>query len=171
MKIAFGEIGRGKSRYRVPENSWQPIEDVVILEPPSAEVVLQSKDDDTVLLEGRLAVTVEQACSRCGEPVAFKLNEDFFYLITTREEEVSELPEKECSDEECDTLYLNESVIDVAEILREQMYLALPGKVLCKDTCRGLCPVCGGLLDSETCNCSEIPQDSPFAVLKKLKKD
>ncbi|WP_136797995.1 MULTISPECIES: YceD family protein [Desulfosediminicola] len=171
MRIAFGEIGRAKSRYIIPENSWQPIDEVVVLTPPVAEVVIQSKDDDTVVLEGNLAVTVELACSRCGEPVAFELNEDFLYLITTREEEVSELPDKECSEEECDTLYLKDPVIDVAEILREQMYLAVPGKALCKDTCRGLCPVCGAFLGSDKCSCSEFPQDSPFAVLKKLKKD
>jgi uncharacterized protein len=171
MKIAFGELSREKSRYTVREDRMLLSGEVTLTSPLTAELVVHSKGDDTVLLEGVLSCEVRAECSRCGDSVAYTLDEKFFYQITTREEEVSDLQEKECSDEECETLYLKEPVIDVTEILTEQLYLALPGKVLCGEECRGLCPECGGSLNRNECNCSEALPDSPFAILKKLKKD
>lgn len=171
MKIAFREIGREKSRITIQENSWLPPKEVDATSPVQAEITLQLQGEDTVLLEGSLTGSVRLDCARCGDPVTYELDEKFFYLVTTREEEISSLHEKECSDEESDTLYLKEPVIDVAEILQEQLYLAIPGKVLCNDECRGLCPECGGSLNRGECSCSESLLDSPFAVLKKLKKD
>lgn len=171
MKIAFGEIGREKSRYTIQESIWLPPGEVEVTSPISAGVTLQATDKETIYLEGTLSGVIRLDCARCGDPVSHGLDEEFNYLITLREEQASELQEQECSDEECDTLYLKEPIIDVSEILREQLYLAIPGKVVCSDNCRGLCPDCGGSLNRNECSCVESPTESPFAILKKLKKD
>ena len=39
--------------------------------------------------------------------------------------------------------YYKDDTIDLGEVVREQFYLALPMKPLCREECRGLCPVCG----------------------------
>jgi uncharacterized protein len=171
MKIGFGEISRAQSRFTIQEESWLPSGTFTVTSPVTAEISLCMKSADSVSLNGVLTGVVQLDCARCGDPVSYELNEEFLYLVTTREEDTSELPEKEVSDEECDTLYLKEPVIDVADILQEQMYLAIPGKVVCGDQCRGLCPGCGGSLNREECFCSESQPDTPFAILKKLKKD
>ncbi|SHO51030.1 YceD family protein [Desulfopila aestuarii] len=171
MKIAFGEIGRGKTRYNIQDHSWLAQNAVETVSSLAAEITLQATGEDRVALEGVLKGIVSLDCARCGDPVAYELDEEFLYLVTTREEEISELQEKECSDEECNTLYLKEPVIDVAEILVEQFHLAVPAKVICGADCRGLCPECGGSLNRGECSCKEPEPDSPFAVLRKLKKD
>jgi uncharacterized protein len=58
--------------------------------------------------------------------------------------------------------------VDLAEMLREQVLLSLPMHPLCKDACRGLCPVCGQNRNVTNCQCQEAQPESPFAVLKKL---
>lgn len=171
MKIAFGDIGREKSRYTIQESAWLPSAEVKVTSPIIAIITLQATDKETIYLEGNLLGKIEVDCARCSDPVTHELNEEFYYLVTLREEELSELQEQECNAEECDTLYLKEPIIDVAEILREQLYLAIPGKVVCSDDCRGLCPECGGSLNRDECCCAESPLESPFAILKKLKKD
>jgi uncharacterized protein len=171
MKITFGEIGREKSHLHIQDDSWLPEEFTRYASGVSADVFVSLKSDDTAILEGVLAGCIALECARCGDIVEHMLQEDFYYLLTTREEEISDLPERECSDDECDTLHLKEPVIDVAEILQEQLYLAVPGKVLCSSDCKGICPECGKSLNSRGCDCSEKLPDSPFAVLKKLKKD
>ncbi len=171
MKIAFGEITRGISRYTIPGERWLPSITAKVTEPVTASITLQATGEQTVSLVGQLNGSFRLDCARCGDSVEYALSEDFFYQLTTRKEEISELQEYECSDEECDTLYLEEPVIDVAEILQEQFYLSFPGKVICSDDCRGLCPECGGSLNKNECSCKELLPDSPFAVLKKLKKD
>ena len=49
--------------------------------------------------------------------------------------------EVELQDEDL-TAYLRET-IDLGEMIREQFYLALPMKPLCRDDCQGLCPSAG----------------------------
>ena len=47
------------------------------------------------------------------------------------------------SEDDLDTSVYRDDQIDVNEVLREQFYLALPMKPLCRDDCAGLCPQCG----------------------------
>jgi len=43
--------------------------------------------------------------------------------------------------------------IDLGEEIRQEMILANPEKVLCKDDCKGICPTCGANLNLEQCKC------------------
>lgn len=171
MQINFAEIDREKTCYEVEERGWLPLDEVDVSAVQAAEITVLAKDDDTVVLTGRLAACLNLECSRCNQPVEHCFDEEFNYLVTLREEDWEGHVEKECSDEECDTLHLQEPIVDVDGILREQMLLAVPGKVVCDESCRGVCPECGGLLNSNECSCSDVVPDSPFAILEKLKKD
>jgi uncharacterized protein len=44
-------------------------------------------------------------------------------------------------------------------------------RVLCKETCKGLCPHCGKDLNATICDCRMEFIDERLAVLKKLKKE
>ena len=170
MKIAFAEISRGKNRYALVDDGWFPHQEVTATSPATAELVLQRQSDDMIRLQGRLNAAIQLACGRCGEMVDFTIDEEFSYLVTTREEKYDPLQAVECSDEECSLLYLLEPVIDLGEILREQVILAIPIRVLCNEDCRGLCPKCGLLLRDGGCGCDTTNEDSPFALLRALKK-
>jgi uncharacterized protein len=56
--------------------------------------------------------------------------------------------------------------IDLPEIAREQIYLLLPLKPLCREMCAGLCPRCGANRNLETCGCSEDLQGGDPLTLK-----
>ena len=61
--------------------------------------------------------------------------------------------------------------IDLAPMLREHIILSTPMQPLCRDDCRGLCPVCGQNKNEQTCSCREGQPNNPFAVLQeRLKK-
>ena len=49
------------------------------------------------------------------------------------------------------------NVIDLDDVIREQVYLSLPIKRLCRETCSGLCPSCGLNLNKEQCQCGKRP--------------
>lgn len=171
MQVNFGEISTETSSYTLEEDSWLPVGGATVSRVRVARIAVRLKGENAAVLTGRLAVDLELECGRCGQSVAVGVDEEFHYLLTTEKEEFSGHPERECSDEECDTLYLTEPVIDIAEILREQLILALPGKVVCDEACLGICPECGGVVNLGECSCPEKVVDSPFAVLQKLKKD
>jgi uncharacterized protein len=60
--------------------------------------------------------------------------------------------------------------IDLGQMMREQFYLALPMKPLCRQDCQGLCPVCGKNRNRETCSCESTWVDPRFEVLRNFKK-
>jgi uncharacterized protein len=170
MKLAFTEISQKPSSFTLTGGDWFPADEIACASPPKAEIRIRRNTDRTVALLGTLKFTAILACDRCGTPLECPLQEEFEYLFTIEEQDNAELVEVECSDEDCITVYLQEPLIDVSEILREQVFLAIPVKTLCKDDCRGLCPACGALLKNERCNCTGESTTSPFAVLEKLRK-
>ena len=45
--------------------------------------------------------------------------------------------------------------IDLGEEIRQEIILANPPRILCKDTCKGMCPKCGVNLNVEQCKCKQ----------------
>src|SRR6267378_2761104 len=56
-------------------------------------------------------------------------------------------------------------------VLKEQVLLSLPMKVICQSDCRGLCPTCGANLNHEECRCETHTTDPRLAPLARLKQD
>jgi uncharacterized protein len=171
MKVSFGQISTGYTHFVIKDTGWFPVEELLLQELQHAEIDLLKKDNQTVSLEGELRVFVKFFCDRCGEVFDSALSANFFYLLKAGEDTSLHLQEIECSEEDCNTVYLDEPIIDIGEILREQVLLAVPERKVCSEDCRGLCPRCGVNLTHEICRCSADRSDSPFAVLKKLRNN
>ena len=65
--------------------------------------------------------------------------------------------------------FYQDGVIDLDDITREQIELALPMVRLCADDCRGLCTECGTNLNLGECSCKDQQIDDRWAALKELK--
>jgi uncharacterized protein len=61
-------------------------------------------------------------------------------------------------------------VLDLSEMIREELVLATPEWVLCRDACKGLCAGCGNDLNAGTCDCAQ-ETDPRWAALEALKTD
>ena len=71
--------------------------------------------------------------------------------------------------EDMDVEYYEEETIDLDPIILEQIVLQIPMRVVCRETCRGLCPQCGTNLNISSCTCSGRMIDERLSVLKNLK--
>lgn len=58
--------------------------------------------------------------------------------------------------------------IDLGGPATDELSLALPAVPLCREDCRGLCPICGTDLNMSPCDGHGEESDSPFAALKDL---
>ena len=127
------------------------------------------KDKDKFRLAGHLRTELELSCSRCLEPYRFAVDADFDqrYLPASA---ASAEPESEVQEDDLETSYYSDDQIDLGELMREQFYLTLPMKPLCRDDCRGLCPQCGTNLNTGTCDCSPVWEDPRLAALKAIKE-
>lgn len=134
-----------------------------------ADFLIYQENPEVYSLKGSLKAMVDSSCDRCGNTVKLKVGEHFFYQLRV-EEEPQMVSDYNCSDEDCDVVYLSEPVIDSSDILKEQLLLALPASVLCVEKCKGLCDRCGINLNEKQCKCGETNENSPFAILKQLQK-
>jgi uncharacterized protein len=127
------------------------------------------KDKDTFRLVGTVVTKLELPCSRCLEPFRLPVAApfDLRYLPAS---DVSSEAEREVDDEDLETSYYENDAIDLNELLREQFYLVLPMKPLCRDDCRGLCAQCGTNLNTGSCDCAPVWEDPRLAPLKNLLK-
>jgi uncharacterized protein len=59
-------------------------------------------------------------------------------------------------------------ILDVSELLRQQLLLALPLRALCSPDCAGLCPGCGTNLNITTCQCPKTEGSPVWEALRGL---
>lgn len=135
---------------------------------------LTPADEGAFCLLGELDAPVETECVRCLEPFVLKVHEKLDLLYLPHSDNVGPKrvkdEELELSEKDLAVSFYRDDQIDLAHMIREQVYLALPMKPLCKDECRGLCPECGTNLNLSSCSCVRDTLDPRLATLKTLLK-
>ncbi len=72
--------------------------------------------------------------------------------------------------EELDSPYVHEETLDLAGWARDAFALAMPAKILCREDCAGLCPVCAADLNDAPANHHhDVEPDPRWAKLRELK--
>lgn len=140
---------------------------------------------DRFQLKGRVTATLQLSCGRCLTPFPLPVDTrvDLTYIPerppAAAPKDAVKGPAKagkapaveedvELQDEDLDTAYYRDHVLDLAEMLREQFYLALPMQPLCRPDCQGLCPSCGIDRNVDTCQCQTDWVDPRLSGLKAL---
>jgi uncharacterized protein len=126
-----------------------------------------SRKRGVVRLRGSLQTAVELPCDRCLGPVPAPVNVGFAADFGEAAGEPSE--SAELQDEDLYFAPLRGDAVDLDEIVREQILLALPARQLCRDDCKGLCQSCGADLNQGACDCPPAEVDPRWAALKELK--
>jgi len=120
-----------------------------------------------VRITGHLTVRMEAACDRCLGRAAFPLDGDFdlFYrpmAVIARDEEI------EIHEGEVEIGFYEGGGMELEDILCEQVLLALPMQRVCREDCRGICPVCGANRNERDCQCRAAAGDDRWAGLRNL---
>src|SRR5262249_35193956 len=105
--------------------------------PVTADLAVTRASSGTVL-ELAFDVTLEGPCFRCLQDAELPFSPDLREYQATKPE----------GDEE-ETESLDDDRLDLSAWAHDAIALALPDKILCRDDCVGLCPVCGKDLNSE----------------------
>lgn len=133
-----------------------------------AEITLERKER-RLHVSGRVAGELIQVCARCVGEFAQPVEQKVRAVLLL--DPLGQAEEAEIEAADLDESYLGGDVVDLMELLREQVLLALPNKPLCRADCRGLCPRCGVDLNHETCSCVDDTVDPRLSVLADLKID
>lgn len=124
--------------------------------------------DGKAHVRGNLSTKVLIDCTRCLLPVGREFEISFDDVFVDPDDEPAE------SEVILDADSLDESIaidgkIDLAEVVREQIILALPDQVYCQNDCKGLCPECGSNRNLIDCKCIEEEIDPRWSALKDLR--
>jgi len=142
-------------------------QDLRLLDPVRVEGRLRRREKE-VELQGKLFTRVAIPCGRCLKSVEFPVQvefaERFTPAVSWKDEEQHELQQ-----EDLNLAMFDGEGIELDDLVKEEILLALPGHVLCDDACRGLCSTCGSDLNVGTCNCSSERTDSRWDKLKDLR--
>jgi uncharacterized protein len=72
--------------------------------------------------------------------------------------------------EELDSPYVHDETLDLAGWARDGFALAMPVKILCRDDCAGLCPICAADLNAAPAEHNhELAPDPRWSKLRELK--
>jgi len=145
QEIALEPISLGGQRYLpVPEKV-------------PAELVVSRAQSGTVF-ELRFHTRLHGPCYRCLADAVVDVD------VSAREYQ-AESPESE----ELRTPYLKDDQLDLSAWARDALVLELPDKILCREDCAGLCPVCGRDLNTDPHGHDEEELDSRWAALSELR--
>lgn len=128
------------------------------------------------LLEGQIRITgeietkIELMCARCLDAVVEDVSRtfDLFYRPPPKD---AKPKEDRLNDDDTDIGFFEGNGLFLADVVREQVLLALPVKAICQSDCRGLCANCGANLNHEECRCETHGADPRLAPLARLKQD
>jgi len=121
-----------------------------------------------IRLAGNFSTRVEMACARCLEPLLQDIKRDFDLLYRPLGADAGKA-EAPVSSTDAEIGYYEGEGLLLEDALREQLLLALPLKVICREDCKGLCPQCGKNLNVEQCSCAEPVEDPRWSALKEIR--
>lgn len=124
--------------------------------PAAALTGVYSSVGNAIVLRGEIKFSAAARCARCLQPGenAYVTSFDASFIL----EEDPENPD----------LYVYDGAwIDPMQMAADAALLALPMQLLCRDDCRGLCPVCGADRNETPCACQAEGQTS-LSALKQL---
>lgn len=118
----------------VPASSWEmDSSDITFID----SVCLKSKFlriNEEIIVDSLVTTKREIVCSRCLSQAQQTVGHNF-----KRAYKISEVGE----------------YLEINDDIREDILLNFPMKVLCKEDCSGICPVCGVNLNQQKCNCQK----------------
>jgi len=162
-QLLKGATGSSR-RYQIREDI-EGIDPGLIIREPLVGQIEMVRTADGILVRGELTTAVELQCDRCLEPllqnVEFEIEEEFHPAIDISTG--AQLPYDE------ETRIDEHHILDLAEPMRQSIFLALPMHPVCQLNCLGLCNQCGQNLNKGPCDCKESMVDPRLEILKKLK--
>ncbi|NLK89715.1 MAG: DUF177 domain-containing protein, partial [Clostridiaceae bacterium] len=133
-----------------------------LVRPLSFRGRLQNTEDGVLVLEGQVAATYEGECARCLRPVRRSLELAVFERYRPAG--------KAAADDEPGYSYSGGHV-DISQAVRDNLLPVLPSRLICRESCRGLCPYCGIDLNEQDCRCAADHHSelSPFGQIRNLR--
>jgi len=164
LRVDLRELAQGRAiETRGELKQDDPVLDgteVRLQEPVVVQGRLQALGDGRFYWQGTARTVVAGECRRCLTPVETPLQVEIGALFTQD-------PDAQ-DDPDSYPVAPDATEVDVTPAVREELVLAAPRYVVCRDDCKGICPQCGKDLNAGPCDCAPVT-DARWQPLKALK--
>lgn len=164
------EVETLSEKARPFEHTYQP--DEVSLDDELARLASEVKviasarrKREEVRLCGEIKAEVEILCDRCLAATRMPLEVEFDTGFVPQEAEAVKAENVELLPEDLGIAAYEGDAVDLDELVREQILLALPSRHLCREECKGLCQECGADLNAGQCSCGQGEADPRWSAL------
>ena len=120
------------------------------------------------LLRGTLRYGLTVACDRCLKEIETQIEGELDLLMVERAR-LRGVAEVELRESDLGIVEVAGEEFETRPLILEQVALEVPMKPLCREDCRGLCPVCGGDRNEVSCDCEAGQTDPRWAALAALR--
>jgi uncharacterized protein len=122
--------------------------DLHLVGPVAVRGQLQATGPGEYLWRGSIRGALQADCRRCLVDVRTVLDINVDAAIFSTDPDVADDPDSY-------PLLERASHIDIRDVAREELALAVPTRLLlCREDCAGLCPTCGADLNAGVCECA-----------------
>ena len=134
-----------------------------IVEKDDASITVKHVKQKELLIDGSCRLVIQIPCDRCLEPVDVTFDLNFSKNVDLSDNvQIDELDEKN---------YIDGYNLDVDKLLYNEILIGWPMKILCSETCKGICNTCGQNLNKGTCNCEDTSLDPRMSVIRDVFKN
>jgi uncharacterized protein len=122
--------------------------DLNLARPVAVKGQLQATGNGEYLWRGNVHAVMQGECRRCLTEVRTDVDIDVDAAVFSTDPDAADDPDYY-------PLLARASHIDVRDVVREELALAAPARLLlCREECAGLCLTCGADLNAGPCGCS-----------------
>ena len=158
INISNMEIGLHEIQLSEPSHGLELLGHGHLVGEIEFKATIDRRDKD-LNLKAEISSDAELLCDRCLSTfelnITAKINSYFSDKLSRLEDDIK-------------PLRLNNQTIDLSEEIRSAFVLSLPIKLLCTESCKGLCPTCGANWNKSICSCHLNNTDSRWDKLKEL---
>ncbi len=121
------------------------------------KLIISFMDNNKIYLETGIDVSLIMPCDRCLDDVEVNIQTNISKEIDMTESEESDIFE--------------DKLFNVEKFVYKEILIELPMKVLCSESCKGICNRCGTNLNRKTCDCDTTQLDPRMAKVLDVFKD
>lgn len=158
-KVENIEVVFGKDVFESPIGNFEIIEKTPVM------LKLSNLGQSKALIEGRVKLTMAMQCARCLKDVSYTFDLSLSEEVLSPDSNVSRDAEEDMDD---DMSFMEGYHLDVDVLVDNEILLNWPMKVLCTESCKGICKVCGKNLNDGDCGCDDFVPDPRMAAIKDI---
>lgn len=115
-----------------------------------------------VLIEGSVKLSLILFCDRCLKQLEYPMD------ISINKEVDFKLTEAERAKNLDEANYITGYNLDVDILIKDEIIIGFPMRLLCEEDCKGICITCGVNLNEKTCDCDNTVLDPRMSVIRDI---